>query len=84
MTQCFVAFSVAAVMTAIFAFRFQAWTRPKALCCYFALFFILEYVCERLWLPPDTLGIGVGVVCLVLAGLFALASWLVHRFGGFG
>ncbi len=82
MTQWFVSFAIASMMTAVFAFRFQTWRRPRLLLGYFALFFVVELVCEALWLPSDALGIEVGIVCLGLAGVFAGATWLVGRIGG--
>ena len=81
MTQCFVAFAIAAAMTSIFAFRFQTWRRTKLLVGYFALFFVAELVCENLWLPPDALGIEVGFVCLGLAVIFCGVIWVGQRVG---
>ncbi len=82
MVQCFVAFAISAVLTSIFAFRFQTWRRPKVLLSYFVLFFVAELVCERLWLPPDALDVEVGIVCLVLAVIFVGVTWIGHRLGG--
>ncbi len=83
MTQLFVSFSMAAAMTAVFAFRFQTWRRPWLLVAYFVFFFVAEWSCEAMFLPPDALGVEVGVLCLVLAVIFVGVTWVSQRMGGF-
>jgi len=77
----FVGFSVALVLTAMFAFRFRGWERPLRLFGYFALFLALEGVSAKFLLPPNVFGSEVGWVCLGLSVPFIVASWLDWRFG---
>ncbi len=65
--------SIAAALTAIFAFRFRTWKVPRRVAIYFAGFFVIELCAERLLLPPGTLGPEVAAVCLGIALLFVVA-----------
>lgn len=72
--------SIAAALTAIFAFRFQASKQPWKLLAYFALFFGLEWAGEAFLLPHGALPIEVAWVCFGITGLFVVASIVRDRF----
>jgi len=73
LTTVVVACSIAAALTAIFAFRFRTWKVPRRLVGYFAFFFVIELVAERLLLPPGTLGLELALVCFGICMLFVVA-----------
>lgn len=75
----FVAGSIAAALTAIFAFRFRTWKAPRRLVAYFASFFVIELVAERLVLPPGILGIEVALVFVAITLLFVVAIHASQR-----
>ncbi|MFQ5415630.1 MAG: hypothetical protein ACE5FL_01150 [Myxococcota bacterium] len=74
-----VAVSIAAMLTAIFAFRFNAASRRLLLTGYFCLFLVLEYVAGYYFLPADALGIETAVVCASIAALFVGATRIRDR-----
>ena len=79
-TSLAVAFSIALLLTASFAFRFRNSRRPKLLAAYFLLFLALEWIGERFFLPPGSLGIEVAYVCFTLTAVFVGATWIVQRY----
>ncbi len=79
MLALIVAASVASVFTALFAFRYRTWQRPKLLVVYFLGFAILEWTTARFLLPEGALGIEVAIVCFLLALLFVGATVVVRR-----
>jgi hypothetical protein len=74
MVSILVGISIAALLTSLFAFRFDMGRRPGVLAAYFALFLGIEWVASRFFLPPDALGLDVAAVCFGLAILFAAAT----------
>ena len=80
MTQFLIAFSVAALLTAIFAFRFGQMTRQGVLGAYFALFLTIEWVAAKYFIPEGALGIEVAYLCLGLTMAFVVAGILRHRY----
>ncbi len=74
-----VAVSVASAFTALFAFRYRNWQRPKLLAVYFLGFAALEWTAGRLLLPEGALGIEVAIVCFALAVLFGGATVVARR-----
>ena len=79
MLAVLIAVSIAAAMTAIFAFRFRVWGKPWTLVGYFALFQALELLAQSYWIPPGALGVEVALVCFAIAMLFAVASSVAKR-----
>lgn len=71
--------SIAAAMTAIFAFRYAASKEPRRLALYFLLFFGLEWAAETWLLPQGALPPEVGYVCFGIALLFVVASTVRDR-----
>ena len=80
MTPFLTAFSIALLLTAMFAFRFRTWRRPGLLTGYFALFFALDWAAERFLLPPGAANVTIVWIFLPLAAVFAGASYLAHRY----
>lgn len=79
MLTVFVSLSIATATTAIYAFRFSASREPARLIRYFLLFGAAEWVAEHTLLEPGTMGIEVGLVSLVVAGLFVAAALIRDR-----
>jgi len=79
MVSLVVAFSIASVLTAIFAFRFRNSRRPWLLVGYFLVFFVAEWVASRFFIPPGAFGMEIALVCFPLAAIFVVASILSHR-----
>ncbi len=80
MLGLFVSASVAASMTAIYAFRFSASRgNPWRLVRYFLLFFAAEWLAEHFLLEEGTMGVEVGVVSLVVTALFVIAVLIRDR-----
>lgn len=79
MVTFFVACSIAAAMTAIYAFRFSTSRRPGVLAAYFLLFLGLEWAGERWVIGPGVLGVEVGLVALLITALFVVAAALRDR-----
>jgi len=79
MVSILVGISIAALLTSLFAFRFDMGRRPWVLAGYFSVFLVIEFVASRYFLPPDALGIDVAVVCFGLAILFAGATEFRQR-----
>jgi len=79
MVSLFVAASIAAAMTAIFAFRFSRSRRPAAWVPYFLLFLGLEWAGERYVIGPGVLGVEVGLVALLITAAFGVAILLRDR-----
>lgn len=73
LTAVVVSCSIAAALTAIFAFRFRTWKVPRRLVAYFTLFFAAELAAEHLLLPPGLLGVEVAAVCFGIALVFVVA-----------
>ncbi len=73
MISILVPFSIVALMTSIFLFRFRTFDKPKYIVGYFTFFFFLELGLEKFILPEGALGIEMAVVCLSLTGLFIFA-----------
>lgn len=71
--------SIAAAMTAIFAFRYAASKEPLRLALYFLLFFGIEWAAEAWFLPADAMPAEVGFVCLGITLLFFIASRIRDR-----
>ena len=80
MVSFLVGLSIASLLTAMFAFRYDAGRDPRVLVGYFALFFSIEWAAERFLLPPDVLGMEVAYVCFGLTILFVIGTTLVRRF----
>ena len=74
MVSILVGISIAALLTSLFAFRFDAGREWWLLAGYFTLFLVVEWVATRIFLPADALGIEVAAVCFGLALLFAMAT----------
>jgi hypothetical protein len=74
-----IAASIALLLTAAFTFRFRMWSRPGVVGGYFATFLTLEYLAERLFLPPGALGLETAYVCLPLVAVFGLAILAARR-----
>lgn len=79
MTSAAVAIAIAAMLTAIFAFRFRPAKRPVALLAYFSLFLGIEWIAGHYFIPPGSLGIEVALVCGLIAVLFVGATILTER-----
>lgn len=71
--QLFVAASIAAAMTAIYAFRYARSRSPWALLPYFLVFGALEWLGERYVIGPGVLGVEVAAVALLITTLFVVA-----------
>jgi len=76
----FVSFSIAALFTAVFAFRFRNWGRPWLLVSYCAAFMALEWTAAHFFLPPGVFGVEVALVCLFLTALFVAIIVAAKRF----
>ena len=74
MVSVLVGISIAALLTSLFAFRFDAGRKRRFLALYFAVFFAVEWLAAHFFLPADALGIEVAAVCFGLAILFAMAT----------
>jgi hypothetical protein len=74
MISFLVGISIAALLTSLFAFRFDAGRERWLLAFYFTLFLVIEWTASRFFLPADALGIEVAAVCFGLAILFAMAT----------
>jgi hypothetical protein len=74
MVSVLVGVSIAALLTSLFAFRFDAGRKRWLLAGYFTLFLVIERVATHFFLPADALGIEVAAVCFGLALLFAMAT----------
>jgi hypothetical protein len=74
-----VAISIAAMLTAIFAFRFDAGRRPLALTGYFCLFLAVEWFAGHYFLPAGALGLETATVCAAIAALFGGATYIRDR-----
>ncbi len=81
MKALIVSFSIALVLTSIFAFRFRAWRKPWLLLGYFAFFQTIEGVAEYYFIPEGALMFETAAVCFTISGLFIAACVLVDRFG---
>jgi hypothetical protein len=79
MVSIVVAFSIASVLTAIFAFRFRNSRRPLLLAGYFLVFFVVEWVASYFFIPPGAFGMEIALVCFPLTVVFIFASVLSHR-----
>jgi hypothetical protein len=79
MVSILVGVSIAALLTSLFAFRFDAGRKPWLLTGYFTLFLVIEWIASRFFLPKDALGIEVAAVCFCLAILFAGATEFRQR-----
>jgi hypothetical protein len=73
-------FSIALLLTSMFAFRFGTWRRPRLLAGYFLLFFSLEWAAERFLLPSGAVDTRIAWLFLPLAAVFAGASYLARRY----
>ena len=76
----FKATAVASLFTALFAFKFGYWQRPRLLAAYFAFFWVVEWVVDVYFIPPGAFGVGMTVVCFILAALVSAATYGVHRY----
>jgi hypothetical protein len=74
MVSVLVGISIAALLTSLFAFRFDAGRQRWLLAGYFTVFLVIESVAARFFLPADALGIEVAAVCFALAIVFAMAT----------
>ncbi len=74
MVSVLVGISIAALLTSLFAFRFDAGREWRFLALYFTLFLAIEWLATYFFLPADALGIEVAAVCFGLAILFAMAT----------
>jgi len=72
--------AAASLFTALFAFKFGYWQRPRLLAAYFGFFWVVEWVAETYFLPPDTFGWPMTILCFVLTGLILGATYGVHRY----
>lgn len=79
MLPLFVSASIAAAMTAIYAFRFGRSRSLLRLLPYFLFFGLLEWVGEKYVIGPGAFGVEVAVVALGLTGVFVAASLLRDR-----
>jgi hypothetical protein len=76
-----IAFSLALLLTAMFAFRFDYGRRPGVLAAYFLVFMSIEWIAGRYLIPPDAFGIEIAVLCLVLTVPFLVATYLTQYRG---
>lgn len=74
MVSILVGLSIAALLTSLFAFRFDAGREWRLLALYFSVFFGIEWGLSRYFLPKDALGIETAAVCFALAILFVMAT----------
>jgi hypothetical protein len=79
MVSFLVGLSIASLLTAMFAFRFDAGRKVGVLVAYFALFFGIEWLADRFLLPPGALGMEVVYVCFALTILFVIGTGIVRR-----
>jgi len=74
MISVLVGISIAALLTSLFAFRFDMGRERWLLAGYFVSFLVIEWIAARFFLPPDALGGEVAAVCFALAIIFAMAT----------
>ena len=79
MVSILVGISIAALLTSLFAFRFDAGRERWLLTLYFSFFLVIEWVATRFFLPADALGIEVAAVCFGLTILFVMATEFRQR-----
>lgn len=79
MNALLVSASIAAALTAIFAFRYGASKQPARLAAYFLFFFAVEWAAEVWLLPRGAMPGEVGYVCAGIALLFVAASVVRDR-----
>lgn len=60
------ALGLATLLTSGFALRFRYWRNPKVLLAYFAVFLVIEWIAGHYFIPPDALGVEVGLVSFAL------------------
>lgn len=80
MTQMTIAFSIALLLTASFAFRFGQMKRPRLLAAYFAFFLTVEWGAATYFIPEGALGIEIAYVCFGLTIPFIIAGILRLRY----
>lgn len=69
----------ATLLTSLYILRFRGWTRPLAVCLYFAFFATLEVVAAKFFLPPGAFGAGLAKLCFGLTVPVLVAAYLVWR-----
>jgi len=79
MVSILVGISIAAFLTSLYAFRFDAGREPWLLAGYFTLFLVIEWVAAHFFLPADALGLDVAAVCFGLAIVFAMLTEIRQR-----
>jgi hypothetical protein len=79
MASVVVPFSIALLLTSLFAFRFRYWDRPRVLAVYFLGFFALEEIAQSWLLPPGAIPIEVAYICLPLAAVFIGMTFVARR-----
>jgi hypothetical protein len=80
MSTLLISFSIALLLTVVFAFRFGFWRRPWLLLVYYLVFQTLEGVGEYFFLPRDALPIEIAYVCLPLSAVFIGIIVVVRRY----
>lgn len=71
---------VTALLTSIFALKFRYWRRPVVLTIYALVFFVIEWVGHRYFLPEDLFGAWLGYLCLALTVPVVVAIVLLDRY----
>ncbi len=70
---------VTALLTSIFALKFRYWRRPVMLTIYALVFFVVEWIRHRYFLPEDLFGAWRGYLCLALMVPVVVAMFLLDR-----
>ena len=79
MVEAFVSLSFATVLTALYGFRYETWQRPKLLLKYFLFFFLLEWIFEYFFFPPQFVQVEMGIICFLIAGVITFAAKVMER-----
>lgn len=75
-----VSISVAALLAALFTFRFRTWQHPAWGLAYFVFFAVVESVAQNHFLAPGTLPNEIAYICLPLTGLFVALTVALRRY----
>ncbi len=71
---------VTALLTSVFALKFRYWKRPRVLAVYAVVFFGLEWVGHRYFLPEGVFGPALGYLGLSLSVPVIIAIILIDRY----
>ncbi len=75
-----VSLSVAALLAAMFTFRFRTWQHPLWGLAYFTLFAVVESVAQNVFLPAGTLPNEIAFICLPLAAIFVALTFALRKY----